>query len=87
MLEWFPTFVRRFFQNESANLTIIFALSLLPIIFLVGMGLDFTAATQKKARLDAAADAAARNSFDPQINPQTNESDPNSVQTRMPHTP
>jgi Flp pilus assembly protein TadG len=71
MLEWFPTFVRRFFQNESANLTIIFALSLLPIVFLVGMGLDFTVATQKKARLDAAADAAALSAVTPQMANQT----------------
>jgi Flp pilus assembly protein TadG len=71
MLEWFPTFVRRFFQNESANLTIIFALSLFPIIFLVGMGMDFTVATQKKSHLDAAADAAALVAVTPQMANQT----------------
>jgi Flp pilus assembly protein TadG len=59
MLERLPMFVRRFFQDQSANVVIIFALSLFPIVFLVGMGLDFTVSTQKKSHLDAAADAAA----------------------------
>ena len=37
----------------------IFALSIIPIIFFAGMGLDFAAATQKRVKLNAAADAAA----------------------------
>ena len=71
MLEWLPRFVRRFFQSENANVIIIFALSLFPIIFLVGLGMDFTAAAQKKAHLDAAADAAALSAVTPQMANQT----------------
>ena len=71
MLEWLPRLVRRFFQSENANVIIIFALSLFPIIFLVGVGMDFTAASQKKAHLDAAADAAALSAVTPQMANQT----------------
>jgi Flp pilus assembly protein TadG len=71
MFEWLSRFVRRFFQSEKGNVIIIFALSLLPIIFLVGLGMDFTSATQKKARLDAAADAAALSAVTPQMANQT----------------
>jgi Flp pilus assembly protein TadG len=67
MLERLPMFVRRFFQDQSANVVIIFALSLFPIVFLVGMGLDFTVSTQKKSHLDAAADAAALAAVTPQM--------------------
>jgi Flp pilus assembly protein TadG len=51
--------LRRFAGDRKGNVAIIFALSLMPITFLTGMGIDYTAATTKKAMLDAAADAAA----------------------------
>jgi Flp pilus assembly protein TadG len=50
--------IARFGRERNGNVAILFALSLVPITFLVGMGLDFSSAIQKKARLDAAADAA-----------------------------
>jgi Flp pilus assembly protein TadG len=49
----------RFAGDRKGNVAIIFAFSLLPIALLTGMGVDYTAATQKKAMLDAAAAAAA----------------------------
>jgi Flp pilus assembly protein TadG len=52
-------FVRRFVGDRRGNVAIIFALSLLPIVFLAGMALDFTAAIGRRALLNAAADAAA----------------------------
>jgi Flp pilus assembly protein TadG len=51
--------MRRFFRDRRGNVAIIFALSMIPCVFLVGMGLDFTSATQKRVQLNAAADAAA----------------------------
>jgi Flp pilus assembly protein TadG len=51
--------LRRFTGDRKGNVAIIFAFSLMPIVFVTGMGIDYTAATQKKAMLDAAADAAA----------------------------
>jgi Flp pilus assembly protein TadG len=51
--------LRRFAEDRRGNVAIIFGLTLVPIVFLTGMGIDYTSATQKKAMLDAAADAAA----------------------------
>jgi Flp pilus assembly protein TadG len=51
--------MRRFSRDRKGNVAIIFALSLIPAVFLTGMALDFTSATQKRVLLNAAADAAA----------------------------
>jgi Flp pilus assembly protein TadG len=50
----------------------IFGLSLIPIIFLTGMALDFTSAAQKRTRLNAAADAAALAAVTPAMMTQSN---------------
>ncbi|HML08751.1 MAG TPA: pilus assembly protein TadG-related protein [Xanthobacteraceae bacterium] len=63
--------LRRFFGDRRGNVAIIFALSLVPIILLTGLALDFTAATQKRAELDAAADAAALAAVTPEMMNQT----------------
>ncbi len=52
-------FARRFRRDRKGNVAIVFGLSIIPCIFLTGMALDFTAATQKRVILNAAADAAA----------------------------
>lgn len=49
----------RFVRDRKANIAVISALVMIPIIFLLGMTLDFTQALRKKQQLDAAADAAA----------------------------
>jgi Flp pilus assembly protein TadG len=49
----------RFARDRKANVAVIAALTMIPIIFLLGMTLDFTQALRKKEQLDAAADAAA----------------------------
>jgi Flp pilus assembly protein TadG len=51
--------MRRFGGDRTGNVAIIFALCLVPCVFLIGLGLDFAAATQKRVVLNAAADAAA----------------------------
>jgi len=51
--------MRRFIRDRDGNVAIIFSLSIIPCIFLTGMALDFTSATQKRVILNAAADAAA----------------------------
>jgi Flp pilus assembly protein TadG len=53
------TLMRRFSRDREGNIAVIFALSLIPCVFLTGMALDFTNATQKRVQLNAAADAAA----------------------------
>lgn len=52
-------FVLRFAANRDANVAIIFAITMVPTIYLLGMALDYTQAMRKKEQLDAAADAAA----------------------------
>jgi Flp pilus assembly protein TadG len=51
--------MRRFFHDRGGNVAIIFGLTLIPCVFLGGMALDFSSAIQKRALLNAAADAAA----------------------------
>jgi Flp pilus assembly protein TadG len=51
--------MRRFLRDRRGNTALIFALSLIPIMFLTGMGIDFSSAASKRIRLNAAADAAA----------------------------
>jgi Flp pilus assembly protein TadG len=53
------TCLYRFSKDRKANVAVIAAITLVPIIFLLGMTLDFTQAMRKKEQLDAAADAAA----------------------------
>jgi Flp pilus assembly protein TadG len=49
----------RFARDRKANVAVITAITIIPIIFLLGMTLDFSQALRKKGQLDAAADAAA----------------------------
>jgi Flp pilus assembly protein TadG len=46
-------------RDRRGSSAMIFGLSVIPIVFLTGMALDFTSAAQKRTRLNAAADAAA----------------------------
>jgi Flp pilus assembly protein TadG len=59
--------LRRFADDRKGNVAIIFAFSLMPIVMLTGMGIDYTVATQRKAMLDAAADAAALSAVTPAL--------------------
>ena len=45
--------------GRSGNVTILFAFSLVPLVGLIGYGVDYGVAITDKAKLDAAADAAA----------------------------
>ncbi len=51
--------VRRFAQDPKANVAIISALALLPIMLAMGMGIDYGLASRRHQQLDAVADAAA----------------------------
>ncbi len=63
---------RHFVSDRRGTVAMTFALSLIPIIFLGGMGLDFSSAVQKRARLNAAADAAALAAVTPAMMTQSN---------------
>jgi Flp pilus assembly protein TadG len=63
--------IRRFLLDRRGNIAIIFALALVPIIFLAGMALDFTSALGKRTLLNAAADSAALSAVSPAMMNQT----------------
>lgn len=50
--------VRKFRRDERGSISLLFGLTLLMLLCLVGAAIDFALATAAKARLDAAADAA-----------------------------
>ena len=49
----------RFARDRKANVAVIFALMMVPTVFLLGMALDYTHTQRMKVELDAATDAAA----------------------------
>jgi Flp pilus assembly protein TadG len=49
----------RFLRNRKANVAVIFALMMVPTIYLLGMATDYTQALRRQSQLDAATDAAA----------------------------
>jgi Flp pilus assembly protein TadG len=53
-----PMMILRLIHDTRANVAIIFALALVPLAFLVGVGVDYTAAADRQAQLNAFADAA-----------------------------
>jgi Flp pilus assembly protein TadG len=61
-----------FVRDRKGSVAIMFAVSLLPLIFLIGMGLDYSSAAQKRSRLNSAADAAALAGVTPQMMTQSN---------------
>ena len=46
-------------RDRNANVAVLFALVMIPTIYLLGMTLDYSQAIRKRAQLNAAADAAA----------------------------
>ncbi|MBV9330437.1 MAG: hypothetical protein JOZ55_02665 [Alphaproteobacteria bacterium] len=63
MRAWF----RRFLTSRKANVSIIFAVAMIPLVFLVGMGVDYSTAVYREDQLNAFADAAALAAVRPSI--------------------
>lgn len=61
----------RFIRNHGGSTSMIFGLSLIPIMFIVALGMDFSAAAQKQLQLNTAADAAALSAVAPGAMTQT----------------
>jgi Flp pilus assembly protein TadG len=59
MLQHLRALFARFHGDRRANVTVTFALALIPTIGLVGAGIDYSRANSSKSRLQAATDAAA----------------------------
>lgn len=53
------TIIRRFVHDRRGNIAVIFALGCVPLITAVGCAVDYSRATQTRAKLQAAADAAS----------------------------
>jgi Flp pilus assembly protein TadG len=51
--------LKRFFHDDRGNLSVMFALTLLPVVGLIGMSVDFTMSSKRKAILDAIVDSAS----------------------------
>lgn len=55
----FQEYAQRFLRDRRANALPMFAITALPMLYLTGMGIDYTLAAQRQAKLNALADAAA----------------------------
>ena len=55
----FTALLSRFRHDRRANIAVIFAIALLPILTAVGATVDYSLATRMKAKLQSAADAAS----------------------------
>ena len=53
------TIIRRFVHDRRGNIAVIFAIACVPLITAVGCAVDYSRATQARAKLQAAADAAS----------------------------
>jgi Flp pilus assembly protein TadG len=62
----------RFAGNRNANVAVMFALAMVPTIYLLGMMLDYTQAIRRRSQLDAATDAAAIAAVTPSMMSQPN---------------
>ena len=57
--------LNRFAGDRKGNVAVIFAIMMVPTIYLLGMALDYTQAQRRQSQLDAAADAAAISAVTP----------------------
>lgn len=64
--------LRRLIRDRRGNVAMMFAFSLLPLVFLGGMAIDYTMASDKQAQLNGYADAAALSAVTPTMMAQSN---------------
>jgi Flp pilus assembly protein TadG len=57
--------LQRFLRDSGGNLTSMFALTLLPVMGLIGISVDYTQSSTRKAALDGIADSAALSAVTP----------------------
>jgi Flp pilus assembly protein TadG len=57
--------LRYFLRDREGNLSVIFALTLLPVVGLIGAGVDYTQSSNRKLMLDSFADSAALSAVTP----------------------
>src|ERR1700744_6188178 len=64
--------LRRLFHDRAGNVALMFAAALGPLVFLVGMAIDYTMAADRQAQLNGFADAAALAAVTPTMMAQSN---------------
>lgn len=64
--------LRHLLRDRRGNVAMMFAISLLPLVFLGGMAIDYTLASDKQAQLNGYADAAALSAVTPTMMAQSN---------------
>ena len=55
----FAALISRFRRDKKANIAVIFAIAILPILSFVGAAVDYSLATRMRAKMQSAADAAS----------------------------
>lgn len=64
--------LRRFLRSSKGNVAVIFALCIVPLLYLTGMGVDYSGAALREAQMNAIADAASLAAVTPAMMTQTN---------------
>ncbi|MGO9133223.1 MAG: TadE/TadG family type IV pilus assembly protein [Methylovirgula sp.] len=65
IFQHFRRLTRDFGRDRRANVAMIFAFLLIPVLFAAGMGVDYATAARKRSKLDAAADSAVLTAVTP----------------------
>jgi Flp pilus assembly protein TadG len=65
---------RRLIRDRSGNVALMFAAALFPLVFLTGMAIDYTMASDRQAQLNGFADAAALSAVTPTMMTQSDSS-------------
>ena len=71
--------IRRLLRDSRGNISIILALSAVPLLFAVGMGMDYTSASYRENQLNAFADAAALAALTPAMMAQSDQASINAA--------
>jgi Flp pilus assembly protein TadG len=77
----YAQYLRNFLRDREGNISVLFTLSLIPIVGLIGVGMDFTQATHRKITLDAYADAASLAAVTPALLAQTDQASIDTAKT------
>jgi Flp pilus assembly protein TadG len=65
--------LRRFFCDDRGNISTIFSLTLIPVVGLIGISVDYITGSGVKARLDSIADSASLAAVTPALLSQTDQ--------------
>jgi Flp pilus assembly protein TadG len=64
---------RRFAADQAGNISLLFALSLIPVMGIIGMGIDYSQLSRRKATLDGLADSASLAAVTPSLLSQSDQ--------------